>query len=196
MTAILTRTIADWDKAQLNFPDAKVELVGGEIIIMAPSGMESEEVSSRFLIKLGAWVDEKNLGRTLGSSAIFDLPNGDRRVPDVSFIKAENLAQAPKQPAEVVPDLIVEVKSPSDSLQKLREKIASFLTQGSLVGILVDPDTKKVEVFRLNLEPEILMDGDTLTIPELFPDWSLSITSLWARNFSDQFPHPNQPNQA
>jgi Uma2 family endonuclease len=155
---------------------------------MAPSGMESEEVSSRFLIKLGAWVDEKNLGRTLGSSAIYDLPNGDRRIPDVSFVKAEKMPQTTKKPAEVVPDLIVEVKSPNDKLEELREKIQSFLTQGSTVGILIDPDTKKLEVMRLNTPAEILTSADTLTIPELFPDWSLPIVSIWARDFSDQFP--------
>jgi len=184
MTTTLTRTLDDWEKAQMLFPDAKIELVGGKIIIMAPSGMESEEVSSRFLIKLGAWVDEKNLGRTLGSSAIYDLPNGDRRVPDVSLIRAENVARAPKKPSTVVPDLVVKVKSPSDNSQELREKIVSFLTQGSLVGILVDPDTKRVEVLRLNLADEILSDADTLTLPELFPGWSLPISSLWARDFS------------
>ncbi len=184
MQTALTRTLEDWHKAQLHFPDAKIELVGGKIIIMAPSGYESEEVALEFGSQLRNWVRPRKLGRVTGSSAIFDLPNGDRRVPDVSFIRAENLARAPKKTSTVVPDLVVEVKSPSDNSQELREKIVSFLTQGSLVGILVDPDTKRVEVLRLNLADEILSDADTLTLPELFPSWSLPISSLWARDFS------------
>jgi Uma2 family endonuclease len=186
MTTTLTRTLEDWEKAQRLFPDAKIELVGGKIIIMAPSGYESEEVSSNFLIEIGRWVRPRKLGRVTGSSAIFDLPNGDRRAPDVSFVRADKLPQTTKKPAAVVPDLVVEVKSPNDSLEELRQKIQSFLTQGTTVGILIDPDTRQLEVLRPDTTPQLLSDGDVLTIPELFPEWSLQVNDLWSPDFSNQ----------
>ncbi len=184
MTPTLTRTLEDWEKVQSLFPDAKIELVGGKIIIMAPSGYESEEVALEFASQLRNWVRPRRLGRVAGSSAIFDLPNGDRRAPDVSFVKAEKLPQTTKKPAEVVPDLVVEVKSPNDSLEELRQKIRSFLSQGTTVGILIDPDTRQLEVWRLHQPVEILRDGDTLVVPDLLPEWSLAISELWSPDFS------------
>jgi len=193
MTVLLTKqlpqtalTREDWEKAQRLFPDAKIELVGGKIIIMAPSGYESEEVAFEFGSQLRNWVRPRKLGRVTGSSAIFDLPNGDRRAPDVSFVRADKLPQTTKKPAAVVPDLVVEVKSPNDSLEELRQKIQSFLTQGTTVGILIDPDTRQLEVLRPDTTPQLLSDGDVLTIPELFPEWSLQVNDLWSPDFSNQ----------
>ncbi len=177
-------TREDWEQVQSQFPDWKIELVRGKIIIMAPSGYESEEVASNFLIEIGNWVRPRKLGRVTGSSAIFDLPNGDRRAPDVSFVKAEKLPQTTKKPAQVVPDLVVEVKSPNDSLEELRQKIQSFLTQGTTVGILIDPDTRQLEVMRLEQPVEVFRDGDTLAIPDLLPEWKLAISELWSPDFS------------
>jgi len=192
MTAVLpkkqelTLTKNDWEKARSLFPDLKIELVKGKIIIMAPSGYESEEVSSNFLIEVGSYVRKRRLGRVTGSSAIFDLPNGDRRAPDVAFVKAEKLPQTTKKPAEVIPDLVVEVKSPNDSPEELRQKIQSFLSQGTAVGILIDPDSRKLEVMRPDAPAECFGDGDVLTLPELFPEWSLQIADLWSPDFSSQ----------
>jgi len=177
-------TREDWEQVQSQFPDWKIELVRGKIIIMAPSGYESEEVALEFGSQLRNWVRPRKLGRVTGSSAIFDLPNGDRRAPDVSFVKAEKLPQTTKKPAQVVPDLVVEVKSPNDSLEELRQKIQSFLTQGTTVGILIDPDTRQLEVMRLQQPVEIFKDGDTLAIPDLLPEWKLAISELWSPDFS------------
>ncbi|MFL5592766.1 MAG: Uma2 family endonuclease, partial [Ktedonobacteraceae bacterium] len=87
--------------------------------------------------------------------------------------------------------LIVEIKSSRDRIRELEEKIALFLSQGVQVGILIDPDTHIVSVYRSSgLSPNggsgdpipqvtTLRDGDTLTIPELFPGWEIAIISLW-----------------
>ena len=179
-------TKEDWERVKSAFPEWKIELVSGKIIIMAPSGYESEEVGFEFGAQLRNWVRPRQLGRVTGSSAIFDLPNGDRRAPDVAFVKAEKLPQTTKKPAEVIPDLVVEVKSPNDSPEELRQKIQSFLSQGTAVGILIDPDSRKLEVMRPDAPAECFGDGDVLTLPELFPEWSLQIADLWSPDFSSQ----------
>lgn len=79
---------------------------------------------------------------------------------------------------------MVEVKSPSDSVIKLREKIDSFLSQGTKVGILINPEERWVEVKRLPDEvPTRLVDGDKLEIPDLFPGWEVPVTELWSPEF-------------
>ena len=80
---------------------------------------------------------------------------------------------------------MVEVKSPCDSLAKLRAKIDRFLEQGTLIGILIHPEQRWLEIKRLGQEPTQLKDGDILTLPDLIPDWQLPISDLWSPVFED-----------
>ena len=182
MTAPTALTIQDLQQLQRDRPDLRMELVNGEIRIMSPSGYESEEVSTRLTIRLGTWVEARRLGRIAGSSAGFVLPNQskDVRSPDVSFVRADRLRQSPSTYAELAPDLMVEVRSPTDSLASLRQKIQSFLEVGTQVGILIDPKSRTVEIYRPEQEtPQVLQDGDVLTVPDLLPGWSVAISDLW-----------------
>jgi len=176
-------TVQDLQQIQSEHPDWKMELVGGEIIVMSPSGYESDEVATRMSAKLFNWVDERRLGRVTGSSAGFVLPNSDTRAPDVSFVRAERLRRSPRSFAELAPDLMVEVKSPTDSLTKLEAKILNFLALGTRVGILINPDNRTVKVYRSEQETVTLQDGEVLTIPELLPGWEVAVSELWAPEF-------------
>nr|WP_202803747.1 Uma2 family endonuclease [Spirulina subsalsa] len=111
------------------------------------------------------------------------LPNGDMRSPDVSFVSAARLKQSPRTFANLAPDLMVEVKSPTDSLVKTRAKIAAFLEAGTQVGILINPDNQTVEVYRPNGSVERLQAGDRLQVKELLPGWELPIVELWPLEF-------------
>ena len=176
-------TTSDLQKFQAEYPDYKMELVSGEIIVMSPSGYESEEVASRMLGKMFPHVDANRLGRVTGSSAGFTLPNSDTRSPDVSFVTAERLRRSPRSFAELAPDLMVEVKSPTDSVSKLETKILSFLEMGTRVGILVNPDDRTVKLYRTGQETVVLKDGDSLTVPELLPGWEVAVLELWSPVF-------------
>jgi Uma2 family endonuclease len=63
----------------------------------------------------------------------------------------------------------IRVKSPTDSPDKLREKLDSFLAQGTTVGILIPPQQKWLELRRRDQEPVVLKDQDVLTLPDLLP---------------------------
>jgi Uma2 family endonuclease len=76
-----------------------------------------------------------------------------------------------------------EVKSKTDSLSKLRQKIQDFLALGTQVGVLVDPRSRTMEVYRPGVEKEVLRDGDVLTVPELLPGWELAVAEVWAPEF-------------
>ncbi|ACK72391.1 protein of unknown function DUF820 [Gloeothece citriformis PCC 7424] len=178
-------TVKDLERLQRENPDYQMELVGGKIIVMSPSGLESEEVATEITAQLRNWVRPRKLGRVLGSSAGYILPNEDEdvRAPDVSFIRAEKLKKTTPDYVKIVPDLIFEVKSKTDSLPKLREKIATFLQLGTQVGVLVDPRTRTLEVYRLGLETLVLKDEDTLKVSEVLPGWELVICEIWAPEF-------------
>ncbi|NEO14319.1 MULTISPECIES: Uma2 family endonuclease [unclassified Moorena] len=178
-------TVKDLETLQAQHPDYRMELIEGEIIFMSPSGLESDEVALEIAAQLRNWVRPRKLGRVSGSSGGFRLPNkdGDVRAPDASFILAERLPRTTEDYAELVPDLTFEVKSKSDSLPKLRQKIQQFLELGTKVGVLVDPRTRTMEVYRLNQDKVVLGDGDVLQVPELLPGWELPIVEVWAPEF-------------
>ncbi len=176
-------TIKDLEKLQAEHPDHRMELVRGDIIVMSPSGYESDEVAFEFGRVLANWVRPQKLGRVTGSSAGFSLPNSDLRTPDVSFVLAERLRKSPRSFAELAPDLMVEVKSPNDSLKSLRTKIEEFLAVGTRVGILINPEKRIIEIYRLGQDVEILRDGDILTVPDLLAGWEVAVSDLWSPEF-------------
>ncbi|MBC5796189.1 Uma2 family endonuclease [Sphaerospermopsis sp. LEGE 00249] len=174
----MSLTVKELEEIQTAYPDYRIELVDGSIIIMSPSGYEPEEVGTEFARILGNWVRPRKLGRVVGSSAGFKLPNSDLRAPDVSFVRAERLKISTEDYAELVPDLVVEVKSKTDSIDKLREKIQEFIKLGSQVGILINPKTRTLEVSQ-NGETVIFKDGDILTLPDLLPGFEVVISEIW-----------------
>lgn len=183
MVSLTCLTRKDLEKLQAEHPDYRMELVDGNIIIMSPSGYESDEVALEFGAQLRNWVRPRKLGRVTGSSAGFDLPNSNVRAPDVSLVLAERLRRSPRSYAEVAPDLMVEVKSPSDTIKSLRDKIRDFLSLGTKVGILVNPEKHTVEVYRPDEDVIALGDGDVLTVPDLLPGWEVVIADLWSPEF-------------
>ncbi|MDZ7963055.1 MAG: Uma2 family endonuclease [Aulosira sp. DedQUE10] len=179
----MSLTVEDLEKMQQQYPDYRMELVEGNIIVMSPSGYESDEVAATMVSELHNWVKPRKLGRITASSAGFRLPNSDLRAPDASFVLAERLRRSPKSFAQLAPDLTVEVKSPSDNLDDKRAKIQEFLSLGTKVGILLNPDEQIVEVYNLGKEVIVLHNGDLLTVPELLPGWEVPVSDLWPVEF-------------
>jgi Uma2 family endonuclease len=184
-------SLHDVEKIQALYPNHQIELRSGKIILMNPSDGVSGEIGACFGALLGTWVYNNNMGWVLNSSVGICMPNGDLLSPDVLFVSREQLKQIPRTYLSVVPKLIVEIKSSQDRVRELEEKIALFLSQGVQVGMLIDPDTHIISVFRSagsykhadTGEPvsqiTTLRDGDTLTISELFPGWEIPVAALW-----------------
>ena len=180
-------TVADLEQLQGILCEAhldyQLELVDGKIIIRGQSDIVSSEIGAELVRLLLNWVKPRKLGRVFESSGGFILPNSDLRVPDVSFVTASRLKQSKRYFAELVPDIVVEIKTQSDRLKPLREKIQSFIELGAKVGILIDPDKRTVTIYTPKAEPVVLRDGDTISIPELLPGWEIAVTELWSIDF-------------
>lgn len=181
----MTLTVEDLKRFQHQHPNYRLELVDGAIIVMSPSGYESDEIAAEIVAQMRNWVRPRKLGRVTASSAGFKLPTaeGDVRAPDASFVKAERLRQTTEDYANLVPDLIFEVRSKSDDLDTLRAKIRQFIDLGTVVGALVDYRTQTIEVHRGEGDPVILQNGDRFTVPELLPGWEMEVSSIWAPEF-------------
>ncbi|MCL1463649.1 Uma2 family endonuclease [Argonema galeatum] len=167
------------EKLQEDKRDYQIELQEGNIVVMGLSDIESSEIGAQFIYLLKVWVNPRRLGRVFDSRGGFIMPNTDLRAPDVSFVSADRLRRSQRDFAELVPDLVVEIKSKTDRIRPLKEKVELFLTLGALVGILIDPDKLTVTVYRQNNEPVVLASADKLTIPELFTGWEIEISELW-----------------
>lgn len=173
------------DQLQNAPDDYQIELREGELIVMGPSDIVSSYIGAQLSFLLKLWVSPRRLGLVFDSSGGFILPNSDLTAPDVSYVSRERMPRTVRYFSEVVPDLVVEIKSQSDRLSKLQDKIAMFLDQGVKIGLLVDPDELTVMLYRPAQNPMVFQDGETLTIPELLPGWELQISELWPPVFED-----------
>ncbi|MEG4842216.1 Uma2 family endonuclease [Microcoleus sp. B9-D4] len=183
-------TLKDLNQVQTLFSEAgldyKIELEDGRLSIVGPSDIVSSEISSILIRLLGNWVYPRRLGRVFDSAGGFIMPDTNVKAPDVSFVRAARLRQSPRYFGELVPDLVVEIKSQSDRIKPIETKVLKFIELGAIVGILIDPDEETVTIYRSTGEPTVLGNGDILTLAELFPGWELPVSELWPPIFTEE----------
>jgi Uma2 family endonuclease len=183
-------TLKDLNQVQTLFSEAgldyKIELEDGRLSIMGPSDIVSSEISSRLIAFLFAWINPRRLGRVFDSAGGFIMPDTNVKAPDVSFVRAARLRQSPRYFGELVPDLVVEIKSQSDRIKLIETKVLKFIELGAIVGILIDPDEETVTIYRSTGEPTVLGNGEILTVAELFPGWELPVSELWPPIFTEE----------
>lgn len=183
-------TLKDLNQVQTLFSEAgldyQIELEDGRLSIVGPSDIVSSEISSILIRLLGNWVYPRRLGRVFDSAGGFIMPDTNVKAPDVSFVRAARLRQSPRYFGELVPDLVVEIKSQSDRIKPIETKVLKFIELGAIVGILIDPDEETVTIYRSTGEATVLGNGDILTVAELFPGWELPVSELWPPIFTEE----------
>lgn len=133
----------------------------GNIFIVPPLATETGgmELDAAFYVKLWA---NKNGGEAFSSSTGFTLPNGAVRSPDVFWISPDRynaLSRGElKRYARVCPEFVMEIRSESDRLKTLKEKMTEYMENGALLGYLIDPVEQKVYVYHVNKEVEVITD--------------------------------------
>lgn len=143
------------------------ESAQGELIIMPPVGAISGNRESEFNADVVIWNRQTKLGKVFSSSTIFILPNGGRRSPDVAWIANERWeALTPEEQekfAPICPDFVIELRSRTDSLSQLQEKMQEYLKSGLQLGWLINPQNQQVEIYRPNQPREIVELPTTLS---------------------------------
>ncbi|MDQ2747793.1 MAG: Uma2 family endonuclease [Acidobacteriota bacterium] len=165
-------------------PDLQIELSKkGELVIMPPTGGETGNRNFSLIGKFFVWVEADESGIGFDSSTVFRLPNGAKRSPDLSWIKNERWEKLTKKEKikfpPLCPDFVVELRSPSDSLKNLQNKMTEYIENGANLGWLIDPLEKKVHVYRPNAETEILDDPATVSGEPLLKKFVLKLEKIW-----------------
>ncbi|MGH9833829.1 MAG: Uma2 family endonuclease, partial [Blastocatellia bacterium] len=156
-------TDKDFDRlVQLNSEMRFERTAEGVIEIMPPPKGDTGAKNHRIGLQLGIWTDEDGTGVAFGSSSGFKLPNGATRSPDASWVERSRLAAlSPKQRKEyfpLCPDFVIELRSSTDRLKRLKEKMEEYIANGARLGWLIDPIERKVYVYRPDAEVEVLDD--------------------------------------
>ena len=155
----------------------------GELIVNPPTGWESGERNLYLSTQLGMWcIENEKLGKGFDSSTAFTLPNGAIRSLDTSWISRklwDSLSASQKKGfAQVTPEFVVELRSPSDSLDTLREKMREYIDNGSLLGWLINPQDNQVEVYRKGQAVKILENPTQLSGEDVLPGFSLNLEKI------------------
>ncbi|MCL1468406.1 Uma2 family endonuclease [Argonema galeatum] len=155
----------------------------GELIIMSPTGGESGIRNSGLNAKVYIWNDQTKLGKVFDSSTEFRLPNGAYRSPDVSWVTKERWETLSREERRrfppLCPDFIIELRSETDSLSKLRTKMRDYLANGMRLGWLIDPQTPLVEIYQPGTDVETinfsLEQPPTLSGEDILPRFILDL---------------------
>jgi len=155
------------------------ETAQGELIVMPPVGGISGNRESEFNGLVWLWNRQTKLGKVFSSSTIFRLPNGGKRSPDVAWIlneRWESLTLEEREKfAPICPDFVIELRSRTDSLEQLHQKMQEYLNSGLRLGWLIDPQNQEVEIYRQNQQVEIRELPTTLFGEDVLPEFSLEL---------------------
>lgn len=151
----------------------------GKLIIMSPVGGESGNREADLIADLVIWNRQTGLGFTFSSSTIFKLPNRADRSPDAAWILRERWeALTPEQRRKfppIAPDFVIELRSATDELESLREKMGEYLDAGVRLGWLINPQQQQVEIYRQGRQVEVQNLPAELSGEVVLPGFTLSV---------------------
>jgi Uma2 family endonuclease len=177
-------TPEEFEKLCQDNPDRSFELTAsGELIVMPPVGGESGNSESELGGELFVWNRQTRLGKIFSSSTVFVLPNGAQRSPDAAWVELSRWeALTPEQRRKfppLAPDFVIELRSATDRLPPLQEKMEEYRSNGVRLGLLIDPKNKQVEIYRPGLELEICESPRSIDCGEVMPGFMLEMSSIW-----------------
>jgi Uma2 family endonuclease len=172
----------EFEKLCQDNPDLRLELTkDGQLITMAPAGWESSKRNSKLNSRVDVWNEQTGLGEVFDSSGGFTLPNGAVRSPDVTWIEKSKLEGISADIAfpEVVPDFVIELRSSTDSLKILREKMDEYQSNGVRLGLLINSKNQQVEIYRPGQKTEICEYPTSIDCSEVMPGFVLDMSKIW-----------------
>ena len=178
-----TKRLTADDLLRLYSEGVRGELIRGELCQTMPVGQEHGEIVVNLTILLGTFVKPRKLGRLAASdSGVWLERDPDTvREPDIAFFSAEKMPLGTRVTgyAEVVPDLVVEVVSPNNSLREINDKALMWLSYGVSLVWAVNPDTRSVDVYRAGRVTSTLLESDTLDGLDALPGFTCAISEVF-----------------
>lgn len=162
--------------------DLRIErTASGELILMPPTGGETGRRNSSLTAQLWIWNQRSGLGEVFDSSCAFKLPNGADRAPDASWVQTARWnALTPEQKEKfppICPDFVIELRSSSDRLLSLQQKMQEYIDNGARLGWLINRRDRQVEIYRPQ-GTEILQDPSKLSGEDVLPGFELKLQGI------------------
>jgi len=151
----------------------------GALIFMSPVGGESGNREIEFGIDLGIWNRQAELGKVFSSSTIFKLPGGGDRSPDAAWVELsrwENLTpEQRKKFPPIAPGFVMELRSRTDDLPTLQEKMQEYMESGVKLGWLSNPQDQQVEIYQQGRDKEVRSLPTELSGEPVLPGFILQV---------------------
>ena len=165
-------------------PDLRVErTAAGELVVMSPTHSDTGNRNFNLAVQLGIWVTQNKTGIGFDSSAGFMLPNGATRSPDASWIRIErwnSLSDDEKASfAPICPDFVIELRSASDRLSTVQEKMQEYIDNGIQLGWLIDRQTRQLSIYRPGNKVEVLDNPTIVQGDPVLPGFVLTLDAIW-----------------
>ena len=164
-------------------PEAKLEMTSlGELVVMSPTGGISGNHNIKLSYRLERWTEEDGTGIAFDSSTMFKLPNGAFRSPEAAWILLDCWNQLSLEEQEafppICPDFVIELRSKSDSLRSLQDKMQEYIDNGVQLGFLLNPQGKQVEIYRSGYEKDVLNAPTQLSGEAVLPGFILKLDQI------------------
>ena len=163
--------------------DMKRELVRGVLIEEMPPGYEHGAVEAQIGRLLGNFAADNDFGEVLTGDSGFVLERGPDTVrgPDVAWVAPGRVEGRVRGFAELAPDLVVEVRSPSDSRRHMAERAMMWLSHGVRMALVADPGPVTLTVYRPGEPPQVLGELDTFDGGDVLPGFTAPVWSFFRR---------------
>jgi Uma2 family endonuclease len=155
----------------------------GELIIMSPTGSKGGRLDSEVGLELGFWARADGRGLYFGPSSGFKLPDTSVRAADAAWMSLGRwngaIAEEQSNYARVCPEFVIEVRSKTDRLKPLQEKLQSWVANGAEVAWLIDPERRVVEIYHPGESPAVLFDPTSVQGDGPVRGFELVMRRIW-----------------
>lgn len=168
----------------LNHRELKFERTAdGELVIVSPVGGVGGNQEADLIADLVYWNRQTQLGKVFSSSTCFKLPNGANRSPDAAWIAKENWERLTTEQQQkfppICPDFVIELRSKSDALAPLQQKMQEYIANGLRLGWLSNPQDRQVEIYTANQTKQVCDRPQQIDGADVLPGFVLNLSSLW-----------------
>ena len=141
--------------------DFQIELTADKhLIVMPPCFPETDRKNTKIIQRLANWTEQDDTGVCFGPTAGFTLPNGAKRAPDAAWIPKRRWNRLTKEEKHsltpICPDFVLELRSTSNRLSDLQEKMEEYIANGAKMGWLLDPIDNRAEIYRPGEPPQLI----------------------------------------
>jgi Uma2 family endonuclease len=155
----------------------------GELIIMPPTGGDTSERNAEITMQLRQWAKRNGEGATFDSSGGFRLANGAVRSPDAAWVKHARLnaltAEERQKFLPLCPDFVIELRSPTDSLSVLQDKMREYIDNGAELAWLIDVELKRVHVYRPGEPVQVIERPEKISGDPFLSRFELDLREIW-----------------